>query len=740
MERPLSIGAGVSLRRQIQGQEGEAQVRINRLLVLQPEGGVKEQERNKGKSVNKSQEVKKTWEKGQTSGVQKAQGNEKKENEWTHVGYCDWGGGRGGRGGWVGNMGMRGGGGGRTNERANTYLCTYKPGSVAAVVCENSVVAVIFIIQRALVWEDFVANVPQSHLLCWFTIVSLCCPVCSQGDDLDEDRIELQEEEMPQNFHLKSNFFSHFNQRILINYCSRYGGEPDAGTPVGRDGRSSEVESQRSDEREATSSAIYLRRCCCRGRDGVSTGGGRRPAWFGVSRELRSAEEGADTAEWSPDGKKELSTASVKKWVRKVEGHGHEADGKVTRHDSGNEARQPLVRRLWIAIGRDGGGFWQQVSYDFVPSYCTGCCRIGHALRSCRRLNVRKPLEEIVPESGTPPVCRNEHVKEGEQGMPTAGETVAIQVMQGLEELARKGIEIDHFVDEAVLEAAMNIIDVAAGNVMKENGVGEVKEDAQEPNAAAQGLEVDLATPSPTLGGVKGDGDGTGVKEMVQPIGSSPSLSFNTWAKGMKEKWGPERGKLIDDAKQEVLHYFENAFKDLGQSKYDEMEPQLLEEAGSIFVNKLKEAESKEKEKQDLVKGKVQEGEVCSTGSGNKKKEWELHEWALLLREKWEQDEVLGDIIENSLSEIRAYLRKNHGGWLEKFDSKAASEASSILKCKIEASSIGKKYGSKSRLGWGLKYKHLSTGYLLYDWARKYFSDVIEEDCSDGSGRSEDSE
>nr|GMD31099.1 TMV resistance protein N-like [Ipomoea batatas] len=274
-----------------------------------------------------------------------------------------------------------------------------------------------------------------------------------------------------------------------------------------------------------------------------------------------------------------------------------------------------------------------------------------------------------------------------------------------------------------------------------------------------QGLEnkeTDLATPSNIIRGVKENGGGSAsrLREMVHElrakgidisivskesderfIGSNSSLSYNTWAKRMKEKWGPERGKLIDEAKQEVLTYFEKAFKDLGQSKYDELEPQLLEGAGSIFESKLKEAESNVE--QAAVKGKVQEGEVCTTGSGNRKKEWELHEWALLLKEKWIQDEDLGDIIESSLEEIRAYLRNNHGGWLEKFDAKAASEASSILKCKIEASSIVKKYGPKSRLGWGLKCKHLSTGYFLCDRARKYFDGVIE---SEGSGSSEESD
>nr|GMD57861.1 hypothetical protein Iba_chr11eCG16850 [Ipomoea batatas] len=300
--------------------------------------------------------------------------------------------------------------------------------------------------------------------------------------------------------------------------------------------------------------------------------------------------------------------------------------------------------------------------------------------------------ERAEVKGGTPPVCGNVSInEETEQAQGSGMPIITEAILEGLEELACKGISVDQFVDEAVIEAAVSIIEDAAGNVMKEGEVGEVNEEAQEPNTTVrvEGLETELATPSPTLEGVKENGGGTRLKEMVESrsIGSSSSMSFNTWAKGMKEKWGPECGKIIDEAKQEVLHFFEKAFKDLGQSKYDEMKPQLLEKA-----------------------------------------------------EKWNQDEDLGDIIESSLEEIRAYLRNNHGGWLEKFDAKAASEASSILKCKIEASSIGKKYGPKSRLGWGLKCKHLSTGYFLCDWARKYFSDVIEEDSSEGSGGSEESD
>nr|GMC61994.1 TMV resistance protein N-like [Ipomoea batatas] len=369
------------------------------------------------------------------------------------------------------------------------------------------------------------------------------------------------------------------------------------------------------------------------------------------------------------------------------------------------DVTKPRLDRIWIEFVQGNGmvsGFWQRIEFLRIPVYCEVCGRFGHGSLICRRGKNDRRVNDLCRENpvaegdalhndalnlGMPTVCVNAPVTDTDGILKEVDKEA---ILEGLEELARKGISVDQFVGEAVFEAAVNIIEEAVGNVMKEDEVGEVNEGAQEPITAlqAEGLEAELATPSPTLEGVKENGGGTRLKETVESdkrsIGSSSSMSFNTWAKGMKEKWGPECGKIIDEAKQEVLHFFEKALKDLGQSKYDEMEPQLLEKA-----------------------------------------------------EKWNQDEDLGDIIENSLGEIRAYLRNNHGGWLEKFDAKAASEASSILKCKIEASSIVKKYGPKSRLGWGLKCKHLSTGYFLCDWARKYFDGVID---SEGSGSSEESD
>lgn len=46
---------------------------------------------------------------------------------------------------------------------------------------------------------------------------------------------------------------------------------------------------------------------------------------------------------------------------------------------------ESLPSRVWIGI--PGGGFWQEVIYHKVPSYCTSCSRIGHQVVDCKRNN-----------------------------------------------------------------------------------------------------------------------------------------------------------------------------------------------------------------------------------------------------------------------------------------------------------------------------------------------------------------
>ncbi|XP_077219385.1 uncharacterized protein LOC143853483 isoform X1 [Tasmannia lanceolata] len=41
-----------------------------------------------------------------------------------------------------------------------------------------------------------------------------------------------------------------------------------------------------------------------------------------------------------------------------------------------------LPHRVWIGIGR--GGFWQDLHYENLPSYCLNCCRQGHSTKICK--------------------------------------------------------------------------------------------------------------------------------------------------------------------------------------------------------------------------------------------------------------------------------------------------------------------------------------------------------------------
>lgn len=44
-----------------------------------------------------------------------------------------------------------------------------------------------------------------------------------------------------------------------------------------------------------------------------------------------------------------------------------------------------LPSRVWIGPG-DNKGFWPQIIYEDLPSYCTNFMRIGHATLTCKKL------------------------------------------------------------------------------------------------------------------------------------------------------------------------------------------------------------------------------------------------------------------------------------------------------------------------------------------------------------------
>lgn len=42
-----------------------------------------------------------------------------------------------------------------------------------------------------------------------------------------------------------------------------------------------------------------------------------------------------------------------------------------------------LPKRIWLGV--DDSGFFQRVTYEDLPNYCTQCCKIGHSVQQCRK-------------------------------------------------------------------------------------------------------------------------------------------------------------------------------------------------------------------------------------------------------------------------------------------------------------------------------------------------------------------
>lgn len=162
-------------------------------------------------------------------------------------------------------------------------------------------------------------------------------------------------------------------------------------------------------------------------------------------------------------------------------------------------------------------------------------------------------VDELNAKGCLPPVCEKVSMGDEEltgainvhdEGMEAEGIPVEVGLdneKHGLEELAQKGINVDQFVGEAVLEAAVNIIEEVAGKVMEE-GVEEVSEEDGSQEEDTQGEE-----------------DASSEEEK-----SSQSVSYNTWVDNMKNKVGNDSVllNLIEEAKQEVESFFDNALKE----------------------------------------------------------------------------------------------------------------------------------------------------------------------------------
>ncbi|GAA0145588.1 hypothetical protein LIER_05752 [Lithospermum erythrorhizon] len=54
------------------------------------------------------------------------------------------------------------------------------------------------------------------------------------------------------------------------------------------------------------------------------------------------------------------------------------------------DVSKPNLDKIWVAFEEDDSdkvveGFWEKVSYDIFPSYCTCCNHLGHVLNDCKR-------------------------------------------------------------------------------------------------------------------------------------------------------------------------------------------------------------------------------------------------------------------------------------------------------------------------------------------------------------------
>nr|GMC71025.1 hypothetical protein Iba_chr03aCG21290 [Ipomoea batatas] len=170
--------------------------------------------------------------------------------------------------------------------------------------------------------------------------------------------------------------------------------------------------------------------------------------------------------------------------------------------------------------------------------------------------------------------------------------------------------ELAQMADEIILAAAMDHIEQIAENVMQE-----------------------------------GD-DGPDQAEL-----SSPNISFSVWAKDMKETLGPERGKLIDEAKEEVMGFFVNAHRELGQEKYDEMEAKLLDQAAVLFDNKMKEAVCL-KEMEDHTPNIRIQNSVVRRRKKEKGEEKGLNEWIENLKRRKGYEKGFCKMIDEAQQEV----------------------------------------------------------------------------------------
>nr|GMD01490.1 hypothetical protein Iba_chr05fCG7910 [Ipomoea batatas] len=282
-------------------------------------------------------------------------------------------------------------------------------------------------------------------------------------------------------------------------------------------------------------------------------------------------------------------------------------------------------------------------------------------------------------------------------------------VKHGLEELACKGISIDQFVGDAVLEAAVNIIEEAGGNVMAEevavkDGEGSQKDDAQEDNSSAE--EEDF----------------------------SQSVSYKTWVENLKSKAGEdsELMNVIEEAKREVDHFFQLALKELGKEIYDECSDEIVKKANEFFILKL-EREGKEigsrlkKElgwiEKETPATKTSESEGSSNASSKKKGRVikTSNDWVGVAEEFMGQDKGFESKVKGALKAVNDYLwtvfDKEKNAYLEEKKIRAVRAASIFLDI-VKGSPV---WGAENELlGRILKTNRELIGGRICFWAEKW--------------------
>ncbi|GAA0175871.1 hypothetical protein LIER_28967 [Lithospermum erythrorhizon] len=59
---------------------------------------------------------------------------------------------------------------------------------------------------------------------------------------------------------------------------------------------------------------------------------------------------------------------------------------------------KPVRDKVWVAFEEEESdviveGFWQPISYDYYPSYCSDCCYLGHNAAVCKRMEDIKGMQ-----------------------------------------------------------------------------------------------------------------------------------------------------------------------------------------------------------------------------------------------------------------------------------------------------------------------------------------------------------